>query len=384
MGLIKSCKTANEMANVHELGSFVWICSKCKTLPGKPMNTVADNEEVTNCPPLWVSKFSEDITSKLNSLDEKVNTNIDVLANDLAAMKSNVSDEINRFHNLNVPATTDFNSPLRKRPKALPEGQNIEEFPAIPPLQNKTSAVLKLENHDAETNISLFKKMCNIKRKSGSDMPDFVKSKKSGDNCMNIMFKSYKDAVNAKKLFEEKIDTLKLCDPVYKAMKKLDVVGLDFSITKEEALDALIHENPGLGLSQSKVNSLSAVVETNPDLFITVIDVKKCNNSSAYRVLFRATSSFIDFLGKKNIVLMHTVTHKFVHSISKQCYRCFQLGHFAANCTQTAVCGKCSSNSHTANECNSSVLKCINCTRNNIADNAHSAFSHTCPYLANQ
>ena len=78
-----------------------------------------------------------------------------------------------------------------------------------------------------------------------------------------------------KNCLKKKLILFKLCDPVYKAMKKLDVVGLDFSITKEEALDALIHENPGLGLSQSKVNSLSAVVETNPDLFITVIDVKK-------------------------------------------------------------------------------------------------------------
>ena len=63
---------------------------------------------------------------------------------------------------------------------------------------------------------------------------------------------------------------LKLPDLVHKHMKKLDAVGLDFAITKQEALEALIHENPGLGLSPSKVDSLSAVVETNPDLFISV------------------------------------------------------------------------------------------------------------------
>ena len=150
-----------------------------------------------------------------------------------------------------------------------------------------------------------------------------------------------------------------------------------------EALDALIHENPGLGLSLSKVDGLSAVVKTNPDLFISVIDVKKCKNSSAFRILFRATCSFIEFLGKRSIVLMHTVTQKYVHSNSNQC-KCFQLRHFADNCTQTAVCGKCSSNSHTTNDCTSPVYKCINCTRNDISDNAHSAFSHNCPYLAKQ
>ena len=81
---------------------------------------------------------------------------------------------------------------------------------------------------------------------------------------------------------------------------------------------------------------------------------------------------------------MHTVTHEYVHSISDQCYRCYQFGHFAKNCTQPAVCGKCSSNSHVTNDCTQSVFKCVNCTRNNSSDSAHPAFSHTCPYFAKQ
>ena len=298
-------------------------------------------------------------------------------------MKGNVSEQIDRFENLRATDDIDFHSPVRKRYKAVPEERN-DNIPHVPALPDKNSAVIKLLNPAEEMNASIFKKMCNVKRKSGIGIPDFVKSKRSSDGSMNILFKSYKDAFNAKKVFEEKIDALKLPDPVHKHMKKLDAVGLDFAITKQEALEALIHENPGLGLSPSKVDSLSAVVETNPDLFISVLDVKKCNNSSAYRVLFRATSAFIEFLGQRNLILMHTVTHKYVHSISDQCYRCYQFGHFAKNCTQPAVCGKCSSNSHVTNDCTQSVFKCVNCIRSNSSDSAHPAFSHTCPYFAKQ
>jgi hypothetical protein len=62
---------------------------------------------------------------------------------------------------------------------------------------------------------------------------------------MNIMFKSYKDDVNAKKVFDEKLILFSYAILCTKIWKKLDVVGLDFPITKEEALDALTHENPG-------------------------------------------------------------------------------------------------------------------------------------------
>ena len=165
-------------------------------------------------------------------------------------------------------------------------------------------------------------------------------------------------------------------------MKRLDVVGLDFELTKEEAMESLIHENPGLGLSQSKNDNCSAFVQTNPDLFISVLDVKKCQNSDSFRVLFRATNSFIEFLGKQNIVLMHTVTHKYVHAESKLCYKCHRIGHFASKCTEDIVCGKCASTSHNSNECKSLTNKCINCVRNNNPDTAHTVFSHTCPFLA--
>ena len=43
-----------------------------------------EHKEVTNCPPLWFSKFSEDIADKLKSLDDKISTDINVLASDMA------------------------------------------------------------------------------------------------------------------------------------------------------------------------------------------------------------------------------------------------------------------------------------------------------------
>ena len=116
------CGTANNIANVNLFGSFVWVCSTCKTTPKNRTHSSTDSQELTNCPPLWLSKFLEDIVDKLNNLDEKVNTNINVLAADLAAMRGNVSEQLSRFEGLQLEASTgnetksnDVSSPERKR-----------------------------------------------------------------------------------------------------------------------------------------------------------------------------------------------------------------------------------------------------------------------------
>ena len=361
--------------NVQQLpGSFHWICPGCQTEPKK--HVLGDSESAVSNE---LSEFSA-IKAQLKEITDKMNARFQSLSEDMLLVKDHIKSA-NSFP-IDFPAVA-MNSPLRKRPKSMQTVQGTGPSAVLPQpgISSDSAAVLKLKYPAAE-NTSLFKKMCTIKRQSGVAMPDFVQSRKSDDGSINVLFKSYKDALETKKMFEEKIDKLKLPDPVHKNMKRLDVVGLDFELTKDEVMESLIDENPGLGLSLSNNDKCSAFVRTNPDLFISILDVKKCKNSDSFRVLFRATNSFIDFLGKQNIILMHTVTHKYVHAESKLCYKCHRAGHFASKCTDNDVCGKCASTSHHTNECNSPTSKCINCVRNNNPDTAHTVFSHTCPYLA--
>ena len=64
-----------------------------------------------------------------------------------------------------------------------------------------------------------------------------------------------------------------------------------------------------------------------------------------------------------------------------QCYKCWGFNHFSDRCNKTEVCGKCGSTSHKTRECDAITFKCINCTRLNISDNNHPAYSHKCPCL---
>jgi len=67
------------------------------------------------------------------------------------------------------------------------------------------------------------------------------------------------------------------------------VVGLPYSVSKEEALAAFAKDNPELGLTVSANDPFTAVSKTNSDLFVSITDVVKCRNKEQYRVLFSAS-----------------------------------------------------------------------------------------------
>ena len=239
-------------------------------------------------------------------------------------------------------------------------------------------AVLKLNSSNAEVNASAMKKMAVIKNQMGTMVPEFdYKASKNGS--IDVLFKSFKDALNVKKMFDEKIENVNVKTPIRKNMKKLDVVGLPFCISKEEAMDAFVKDNPVLGLTLSSDDPCAALVPTNTDLFISVVEVKKCKESPQYRVLFRITEGLVGLLDGLSIKLMSCVLHYYILPDAIQCYKCSNFGHFSDKCKSPEVCAKCSSPSHKTKDCKSKVFKCINCVRNNFPNDNHPAYSHKCP-----
>lgn len=68
-----------------------------------------------------------------------------------------------------------------------------------------------------------------------------------------------------------------------------------------------------------------------------------------------------------------------------RCFKCLGLTHFSKYCTNEIKCKRCAEN-HPSSECNSAVLKCVNCLWHNEKlkmqlDITHDAFSRDCEVL---
>ena len=290
-------------------------------------------------------------------------------------LKSNATDNSVIIHDL-LP-----NSPMRKR--KTPMESSCEQVVSATKDQAVTNdsvynAIITLNNGDPVLTASTLKECCKFKSQSPLVVPDF-KSQVSKKGDINLLFKSYKDALATKKLFDEKIENMNLKAPVRHNLKRIDLVGLPFGITKQEAIEAIVRDNPNLGLTVCNDDSCSASVESNGNLFVSVLDIRKCHKSNVFRILLQASKDFVTFLGNWKIKCMNIVLHKYNVPDSIQCYNCQRYGHFSGQCTHERVCGKCASTSHDTRNCDSSQLKCSNCVRNGSDDVAHAAFFHGCP-----
>ena len=91
-----------------------------------------------------------------------------------------------------------------------------------------------------------------------------------------MALKSLKDALDTKQIFEDKLKKLEVKNPVRRNMRRIDLVGLPYEVSNEEALQALVRDNPRLGLSVCSDDPCSAVMSTNSDMFVSVFQIKKC------------------------------------------------------------------------------------------------------------
>ena len=166
---------------------------------------------------------------------------------------------------------------------------------------------------------------------------------------------------------------------MHKNIKKMDLVGIPYKVTYEEAIEAFVNENPSLGLSVKADDACTAEVSGNPDMYISVVGVKKCYETKQYRVLFRTTELLINTIDGWKIKLFSCIVKKYILPDSVQCHNCCGFGHFADKCKSPSVCAKCASTEHKTRECTSKTYKCINCSRKNFSKTDHPAYSHRCP-----
>ena len=374
-----NCGSVCESAAYSHLGDFVWLCHECRTKSVESRKTSDDR-------PTWLDEFSSMMDNKLKVLDEKINSKIDTMAADMTYIKESMCAHSKYVGSYDVSTS----SPLRKRktPNAPLPSPNVGSKRAPPEqlsVSDKTltvkpmsyKAALKLNNSDAEINASVVKKMTALKTQVNIDVPDF-EYKASSNGSINVLVKSYQDALNMKKLLEEKIESLNIKSPIRRNMKKLDVVGLPYNVSKEEAMKGFVEDNPQLGLRICSDDPCAAEVTGNTDLFISVVNVKKLRRKPQYRVLYRATEGLLDKITAP-IKLFSCVLHHYILPDKIQCYKCYDFNHFSDQCKSPEVCGICASTSHKTKDCVSKSFKCVNCVRRGLPDDNHAAFSHKCP-----
>ena len=368
-------------------GNVVWLCPTCSC---KSLAYMDNHQPEVDIVPKWFNNFVDKLKVDLENMDVKMNSNIDKLVADLSDVKQSVSNEMVALKDLLKSNAADYSanihgvlpkSPIRKR--KTPMESSCEQVVSATKDQALTNdsvynAKITLNNGNSVQTVSALKQCCKFKSQSPLVVPDF-KSQVSKKGDINLLFKSFKDALATKKLFDEKMENMNLEAPVRHNLRRIDLVGLPFAITKQEAIEALVRDNPNLGLTVCNDDGYSASVETNGNLFVSVLDIRKCYKSNVFRILLQVSNDFVTFLGNWRIKCMNIVLHKYIVPVSIQCFNCQRYGHFSGQCTHERVCGKCASTSHDTRNCDSSQLKCSNCVRNSSDDVAHAAFFHGCP-----
>ena len=160
----------------------------------------------------------------------------------------------------------------------------------------------------------------------------------------------------------------------------MDLVGLPYAASKEEAAASLVKNNPALGLQICPDNSSTVFCKSNPNCRLSVIDIVLCKSSASYRLRASVTLELYKLFGIRKLKIFSAILHTYVVPRIDMCYKCKSFGHYAKDCEDEEYCGKCSLN-HRTDECTSANLCCINCKRQKNTVTNHDVFSKSCPVL---
>ncbi|XP_039435502.1 uncharacterized protein LOC120417492 [Culex pipiens pallens] len=152
-------------------------------------------------------------------------------------------------------------------------------------------------------------------------------------------------------------------------LPKLKIVGMSEKYDPTDFVELLTSQNDEIFIEHVKVissyenprmkyNKFSVIIEVNNDTFDALITAGKVNIGFDRCSVFEAIKVL-------------------------RCFKCGEFGHMSTTCKNNETCSKCSE-SHKTSDCNSTVMKCLNCLKKNNEqkmnlDVNHAAFSSKCP-----
>lgn len=169
----------------------------------------------------------------------------------------------------------------------------------------------------------------------------------------------------------------------------ISIVGISSSYNienKDDLLNCIFRQNPGITELVNQDNSMFEI--------LTIKSIK--NNANVKQAILRVSDNIrhaIKSLGDRVFCGM-TSCKVYDQLYVKRCNKCQDFGHYAKECTGSAVCGLCASEAHETKDCEhkdkanvNDYLCCYNCKKTGQTEqmSGHGATSTNCPcYIAQQ
>ena len=377
-------------------GSVYWFCSDCKSMftehgcvlnffrksldeIKRPVIAVANDDKQLDVMEEEDSSATESNTLLLNKLSTE--------SKEMKAKLDDVLDYLQQFSS-NVPA-----SPVRKCARvSFLDGDDNPSLQLFDASSTKHQSSLTNDTRKENNAISYSDKVkMNIKigeTSTSSDvlkrlydakstMPSFTGRKKS-NGSIDILFKSFEDANQAKTVLDEKLNDAVVDRPTPAKLTRFNLVGLPFNMSVSETMSSLIDENKNwLDLEKSSDNSVS--MRNDPLSSIHVHSITKCKNNDIFMAAVSMSANMVATLGFRKLSIGFVKCKLYKWKLHHRCYKCQQTGHYAASCKNSVACSKCSGE-HDLKECDSALEKCVNCTLHARDDTNHASYSSSCPY----
>jgi len=133
---------------------------------------------------------------------------------------------------------------VEQRKSILPPGPYqapVISTPDKSPLLSDSSVILKLGDATKQSNIEALKHL-----ESDDVLSSKCSTKLSRDGSVNLLFRAYKDAVAVKEKLKEKFNLCDIAQPSVRNLKKIDLVGLPYEVSVNEAATSIVKNNPDL------------------------------------------------------------------------------------------------------------------------------------------
>ena len=349
-----------------EFGIMRWFCPTCENILYKDIA----NMKVLSLP-----------DGTLNAVDKKVDL-LTKLNNETTEMKIT----LNRVA-AHLDSFSGSESPKRKAAKFAWGDESADPIRSVLPVPANTTTERVAPQDNAiqisycdkvklnlKTNDNVLKALHSNRRL----VSGISTSKKRNDGSIDLLFKSFQEAQQAKRILEENMKNAQVSDPSLDKVKRFNLVGLTFEMSKPEVIESIMEENSSW-LDFIKLSEDTIQIKDDPFCVITVKDVVKCHNNDIFRVFITMSQRLFAYLGSRKISVGFSKCKLYELPNHRRCFNCQRPGHLAKDCKHTIACSRCSLE-HASHECSSSFLKCANCVINGEHNVNHASFSKCCPY----
>ena len=132
-------------------------------------------------------------------------------------------------------------------------------------------------------------------------------------------------------------------------------------------------------LNLKKTGKNKASIVSDPYSCIQVHSTSKCKSSDMYKAIVSVSSNMIATLGQRKLSIGFVKCKLYAWKSHRRCYKCQEVGHFAASCNGNIACSKCSGD-HYLKDCESDRNRCVNCVLHEKEDISHPSYSPDCPF----